>query len=141
MMTRPHENNELVPGTRLDQRTKLLNAYASFKSNRRYSYDWEPAGLLTDELAAGLAGLGHTGYWKRCSELRRDGFIQVVKNKNGAVLTRKAKSGVQVMLCKVTLEGVKELRKNLQDAQASRTAKMTLVQKQVARRAAIRNGL
>lgn len=132
------EINEVVPGVRLNQRMRLLNAYSSFKGNRRYSYDWEPSGMLTDEIAARIAGLGHTGYWKRCSELRRDGLIKPVVNKHGKLLTRRSKSGVQVMLCKITGDGIKALRETIQDAEEKN---LSVKQQQARRRAAIRNGL
>jgi hypothetical protein len=45
------------------QKARLLAAYAA-----------HPGGLL-DEEAAAHAGLQHTGFWKRCSELLADGLI------------------------------------------------------------------
>lgn len=46
------------------QKERLLSVYAS-----------HPSGLTADE-AGRLAGLLHTGYWKRCSDLARDGLIE-----------------------------------------------------------------
>ena len=63
------------------QKWKLLQAYND-----------HPDGL-TDEEAARIAGLLHTGYWKRCSELRVVGCIRP----NGQ--TRAGCAGSQQMVC------------------------------------------
>lgn len=53
-----------------------------------------PAGL-TDEEAAVAAGMALTScYWKRCGELRQDGFISGLMSSNGTVSTRLGSSGV-----------------------------------------------
>jgi len=38
---------------------------------------WNVYGWLTDEEAAGDANLQHVGYWKRCSDLRNAGLIEM----------------------------------------------------------------
>lgn len=64
------------------QAVALLNAY------RQAGHDG-----LTDEEAASAAGLRLTGYWKRCSDLRRLGCIVP----NGT--TRKQTSGRLAIVC------------------------------------------
>lgn len=53
----------------------------------------------TDEEAAREAGLLHTGYWKRCADLRNLGLIEP----QGA--TRQASSGMQQQVCTITKAG------------------------------------
>jgi hypothetical protein len=72
------------------QKARLLAAYAA-----------HPEGL-TDEEAAGLAGLLHTGFWKRCADLRNDGVIAPVVTPAYVLVTRAASSGEQVMVCRMT---------------------------------------
>lgn len=56
------------------------------------------ADTLADAAAAERAGLAHTrSWWKRCSDLRRDGLIAQV----GTTTVR----GEQVMTCKITAAG------------------------------------
>lgn len=54
---------------------------------------------LTDEEAAERAGLTRTGYWKRCSDLRRDGFIVPRTYDDGDIMTRIVMSGQWAMVC------------------------------------------
>jgi hypothetical protein len=57
-----------------------------------------PAGL-TDEEAATRAGLPITScYWKRCGELRQDGYIEMIVSEAGA-LTRPGQAGVSRVVC------------------------------------------
>lgn len=51
---------------------------------------------LIDESAARRARLDHTGYWKRCSELRSAGLIE----RTG--ITRTAQSGMEQEVCIIT---------------------------------------
>jgi hypothetical protein len=55
---------------------------------------------LTDEEAAAVAGLSHIGFWKRCAELRRDGFIEDTGT------TRTGVAGVNCMVCEITEAGL-----------------------------------
>lgn len=55
---------------------------------------------LTDEEAGLFAGLIHTGYWKRCSDLRSQGFIFDTGT------TRISSAGSLMMVCGITPEGM-----------------------------------
>lgn len=68
----------LRPGT---QRRRLLAAYAE-----------ADFGLTADEAGA-AAGLLHTGYWKRCSDLLHLGLIHPVYGVDATVATRPGRSG------------------------------------------------
>jgi hypothetical protein len=73
------------------------------------AYDRFPDGLI-DEQAAAYADLLFTGYWKRCSELRRKGFIEpVYVPGQGLPLSREAASGKEAQICKITTVGRLEL--------------------------------
>lgn len=56
---------------------------------------------LTDEKAVELSGLN--GGWKRCSDLRRLGYIAF------AGYYGKTESGCNAMVCSITIEGMKAL--------------------------------
>jgi hypothetical protein len=61
---------------------------------------------LTDEQAgqrSGLAARG-AGYWKRCSDLRRLGFIE------DSHTTRPGTSGSEMMVCTITAKGLEAYR-------------------------------
>ena len=58
---------------------------------------------LTDEEAGLFAGLIKTGYWKRCSDLRTEGFIIDTGQ------TRLSTSGSHMMICEITFEGKMKL--------------------------------
>jgi hypothetical protein len=61
---------------------------------------------LTDEEAghrSGLAARG-AGYWKRCSDLRRLGFIE------DSHTTRPGISGSEMMVCTITAKGLEAYR-------------------------------
>lgn len=58
---------------------------------------------VTDEEAAVVAGLTHTGYWKRCADLRLGGYIE------DTGLTRTGSSGMQQMVCRITNRGIATL--------------------------------
>lgn len=75
-----------IDGKRPTQMILMLLAYA----------DWS---ALTDEQAASRAGLSHTGYWKRCSDLRSLGLIAPTGD------TAVASSGMQQQVCRLTVEG------------------------------------
>lgn len=67
------------------------------------AYRKHPIYGLTDEEASTLAGLNNGG-WKRCSDLRRLGFIEPTGE------TRPALSGVQQRVCRITGEGIEALK-------------------------------
>jgi hypothetical protein len=71
------------------QRTKLLETYASCV----YS--------ITDEVAGVLSGLAekNAGYWKRCSELRRAGYIEPTGE------MRESSTGSMQQCCRITDAG------------------------------------
>jgi hypothetical protein len=62
---------------------------------------------LTDEeagIASGLVNKPKCGYWKRCSELRAQGFITDTNT------TRISTAGSPMMVCAITPEGLEALR-------------------------------
>lgn len=62
---------------------------------------------LIDEQAAMKAGVKiRSCWWKRCSELRFDGYIEVVTDEDGEPLTARSSMGKQGQLCRITAEGV-----------------------------------
>lgn len=76
------------------QKHRLLLAYAqAFASG------------LTDEEAAVVTGLTESCYWKRCGELRQDGFIQETDR------TRKGTAGVPRMVSTITPEGLRAAKR------------------------------
>jgi len=61
---------------------------------------------LTDEEAARLAKLSaSSGYWKRCSDLRRFGLIEHMEDDSGAKIMRTGVAGVHRAVCRITPEG------------------------------------
>lgn len=56
----------------------------------------------TDEQASSQAGILHG--WKRCSDLRRLGFIE------DAGIMRETSSGVNAMVCRITQAGLEALK-------------------------------
>lgn len=70
------------------------------------AYGKHPMFGLTDEQAGLETGLAHKPgccYWKRCSELRQLGLIQVTKE------NRESRAGEKQQVCVITLEGLKAL--------------------------------
>lgn len=61
---------------------------------------------LTDEEAGTFSGLAqrNAGYWKRCSDLRRLGFITDSKTR------RLGLSGSEMMVCVLTAKGIEALK-------------------------------
>ena len=61
---------------------------------------------LTDEEAGKRSGLAQrgAGYWKRCSDLRRLGFIE------DSHTTRAGSSGSEMMVCTITAKGLEAYR-------------------------------
>ena len=57
------------------------------------------AGSCTDDEAGTQAGLAHTGYWKRCSDLRKANIIEPTGE------TRAGRSGEQQQVCRLTAFG------------------------------------
>jgi hypothetical protein len=78
------------------QMMRLLLTYQDARSGR------------TDDEAAQEANLLHTGYWKRCSELRTNGWIAPVKIA-GMAFTRRSRAGSSAQVCLITDEGRAEL--------------------------------
>lgn len=64
-------------------------------------YKEHPVYGLTDETAAQLANLPHG--WKRCSDLRRLGYIAATGEH------MPTSSGVMAMVCRITTEGLEAL--------------------------------
>lgn len=60
---------------------------------------------LTDDEAGTHAQLLHTGYWKRCSDLRNLGLIEQTGD------TRPGRAGNPQMVCRITNLGLTELGK------------------------------
>ena len=58
---------------------------------------YDNIGGLTDEQAVEISGL--VGGWKRCSDLRRLGYIVDIGDR------RKTISGCEAMVCEITLKG------------------------------------
>lgn len=65
----------------------------------RIAVAYRDNGDLIDDEAGQLAGLGHAGYWKRCSDLRRAGIIEPTGE------TRPGRSGEQQRVCGLTALG------------------------------------
>ena len=68
----------------------------------KYRYE-----ALTDEeagMASGLAQKPKCCYWKRCSELRAQGFIVDTNT------TRMSTAGSSMMVCEITPEGIEALK-------------------------------
>lgn len=82
-----------VEGRAPSQSLRLLQAY--LLSTKGY----------TDEEAAAKAGLLNSCYWKRCGELRQEGYIKPVRLPDGRVLTRTGWAGTQRMICAPTQAG------------------------------------
>ena len=55
---------------------------------------------LTDDEAGTLAGLAQSGYWKRCSDLRKANIIEPTGD------TRAGRSGEQQRVCRLTAFGL-----------------------------------
>lgn len=82
----------------------VSQSHALLRAFNRY-----PDGLI-DEQAAAVADLLHTGYWKRCSDLRNKGFIApVYVPGQGHPLTREAMSGSEAQISRITDLGRLEL--------------------------------
>jgi len=64
---------------------------------------------LTDAEAAARAYLLGTGYWKRCSDLRNDGFIAPLHDASGNVVVRYTANGDANMVCAITDKGLAAL--------------------------------
>jgi predicted ArsR family transcriptional regulator len=63
-------------------------------------------GALTADEAAEAAGLEHTGYWKRISDLIREGLLTpVVDEVTGDVVTRPGRSGSAQRVLRLTAKG------------------------------------
>lgn len=58
---------------------------------------------LTDAEAEQLSGVRHA--WKRCSDLRKWGYIAPVVGQDGEIVTRQGPSGRAQQVCKITAEG------------------------------------
>ena len=65
-------------------------------------YAENPIMGLTDEEASSQAGILHG--WKRCSDLRRLGYIE------DAATMRETTSGVMAMVCRITQAGLEALK-------------------------------
>lgn len=83
-----------------------------------YLVDWEHERYgLTDDQAANISGLNYvTGYWKRCSDLRREKLIKPMFDRDGVLITRYSRrSGRKVQVCQITGKG-KAMAEALRDA-------------------------
>ena len=65
---------------------------------------WREEGL-TDEEAAERAGLLGSCYWKRCGELRDEGWIEVVRDSDGTPVTRLGSAGSPRFASRITAAG------------------------------------
>lgn len=86
-----------VSGRKITQSMRLLRTYVGKVSGQ------------TDDEAAAQAELTHTCYWKRCSELRQEGYIHTLKIM-GSTVTRKGKAGSERIVCWLSDEGLKKLK-------------------------------
>lgn len=68
-------------------------------------YEIHAASGLTDEEAGGRADLLRSCYWKRCGELRQDGFIEVQRHPGGEPRTRAGSAGSARIVCSITDDG------------------------------------
>lgn len=66
----------------------------------RLAIAYRDGGPMTDDEAGHAAGLSHTGYWKRCSDLRRGNIIEPTGE------TRPGRSGELQRVCRLTAFGV-----------------------------------
>lgn len=66
-------------------------------------------GYTADEVGR-AAGLLHTGYWKRVSDLKRDGLIAPLR-RDGKPVTRLGRSGSLQSVLVITPRGVAALRR------------------------------
>lgn len=76
-----------------NQRIKLLRLYAEMED------------ATDDEVAFVADMLDGNNYTKRCSDLRRQGLIEPIRDEGGKVLTRPGLSGRSRMLCRITPKG------------------------------------
>lgn len=70
-------------------------------------------GGLTDEEAGIMSGLREKPgccYWKRCSELRQQGLLEVVYMNEWEALTRTSQAGEQQQVCTLTQAGLQRAR-------------------------------
>ena len=58
---------------------------------------------ITDREASSIAEV-HEG-WKRCADLRNDGYIEPLRDADGKLITVDGGLGHQVMLCRITSSG------------------------------------
>lgn len=86
--TTSHEAALLITAKAESHRILLLAEYAAAGT----------AGLIDDEAGA-RAGLLHTGYWKRCSDLRNAGVIEPTGD------TRVGHAGREQQVCAITPSG------------------------------------
>ena len=102
----PHTSKDAYEEIKIragSNRAKMLTVYGT-RSQEYEGYEW-----LTDDEAALIAGMSHTCYWKRSSELRHGGYIEPVYV-DGVLQTRSGLSGVKRMLCEITPKGRDALR-------------------------------
>lgn len=78
-------------------------AYLKYRALQEYGK--EPEGLIPDEVEdrAGIKGI-----WRRCSDLKNEGLVEVVEDVNGPV-TRDGRSGKEGEVLRITPEGVETL--------------------------------
>lgn len=86
--TTSHDAARLIAAKAESHRILLLAEYAAAGT----------AGLIDDEAGA-HADLLHTGYWKRCSDLRNAGVIEPTGH------TRIGRAGREQQVCAITPEG------------------------------------
>lgn len=80
------------------QAAKAVSLRAGSQATR-IAIAYRDNGDLTDDEAGRIAGLGHTGYWKRCSDLRAAGIIEPTGE------TRPGRSGERQRVCRLTVLG------------------------------------
>ena len=98
-----HWGDDDVEPRRFPQKMRLLFQYSKFRSG------------LTNFEAGHHAGIPPTSsYWKRCSELLEEGYITVVKDKSGEIVTREnPATHSEQRVCKITQWGISELKEYL----------------------------
>lgn len=76
--------------------------------SQRYLLLWyyqEMDDCTDDEVAFAADMLDGNHYTKRCSELRSEGLIEVLRDEDGKIVTRMGLGGRQRMICRITPKG------------------------------------
>jgi len=114
--TDPETSHAAGDGARrraLPQRDILILTHYQSGYPRQLGFTDVIIGGLTDEEAGIMSGLREKPgccYWKRCSELRQNGMLEVVYMDEYEPLTRMSLAGERQQVCGLTLQGLKRAR-------------------------------